>query len=184
MKPSLKRLFFKKLILEIIFFLGLLVALSISIKYLVDRFDVEKINLTIPLMTIYKEDILLISALIGGLFISFFFKKIGKSVKSLNDCALFFSAAIVLYKTYDQNPNDLMTLIENAIDIHTLALFKSMILLCSFAKFFISILEFYFEKLAEFNKKHDTKDELTSKLLNAISLLRNIKDSKDRQIPF
>ncbi|HBQ5785141.1 hypothetical protein PXW75_25210 [Klebsiella pneumoniae] len=184
MTPSLKRFFFRKIIIEGIFFLGLLVALSISIKYLVDKFDLEKFNLTTPLMTIYKEDILLISAMIGGLFISFFFKKVGKSVKSLNDCALFFSAAIVLYKTYDQNPNDILTLIENAIDMHTLALFKAMILLCSFAKFFISILEFYFEKLAEFNKKHNTKDELISNLSNAISLLRSIKNSKDRQSPF
>lgn len=55
--------------------MGLLVALSISIKYLVDKFDLEKFNLTTPLMTIYKEDILLISAMIGGLFISFFFQK-------------------------------------------------------------------------------------------------------------
>ncbi|ECF4923424.1 hypothetical protein FLP35_01790 [Salmonella enterica subsp. arizonae] len=184
MKLTMKQRFLKKLFFEIILFLILLTVITTSIKFLVDRFEIDQFSLNKPSITIYKEDILLISSLIGGLFISIFFKKVGKSIKSLNDCVLFFSAAVVLYKTYDQNPNDLMTLIEKAIEIHTLALFKAMILLCSFAKFFISAFEFYSEKLAEFNKKNDTKDELISKLSNEINFLRNIKNAKDRQRPF
>lgn len=185
MKSSLRLLFYKKLSLEISLLVLFLLLINVIIKFLIDKFDPKILNFTSSMIIINKEDILFTCLFLGGVLISIFFKKIGKSIKSLNDCVLFFSASIVVYKTYEQNSNDLITLIEKAIDIHTLALFKSLILLCSFAKFFISAMEFYLEKKIEFNKKHNTKEELISNISNEIVLLRNIKEnhSKNHQNP-
>lgn len=68
------------------------------------------------------------------------------------------------------------------MSIETLAVFKSLILLCSFAKFFISLCEFKNELVTSLKAKASTKEILIKELIqeiNILTILRNKQNSND-----
>ncbi|MCE1445839.1 hypothetical protein QDQ27_05050 [Enterobacter hormaechei] len=167
-----------KIIFEVIALIILTVSLCYAFDYLVTKCQKMHLDIKIANYLLSKEDILLVCIIIGGLGISFFFKRVGKSIKAINDFILFTSAAIVVFKAYDQNKDDLLAQLEGIINIHTLAIFKTLILICSFAKIFISAIEFYSERKMEIDKKHNSKALLINDISSTINLLNNIKNKK------
>ncbi|EAQ2491070.1 hypothetical protein MDR57_001961 [Salmonella enterica] len=178
MKKKTKPNFKIKIILETSILIFLIVSLCYTFDYLVNKYQNINLDIKIANYILSKEDILLACSLIGGLGISFFFKRVGKSIKAMNDFILFTSAAIVVFKAYDQNKDDLIAQLEGIINIHTLAIFKTLILICSFAKIFISAIEFYSERKMEIDKKYNSKSLLINDISSTINLLNNIKNKK------
>lgn len=132
----------------------------------------------------FKNNLLLIISLIGGIAISTLYVIIGKHIKAANDFFLFFPAAIVLYQSYTLPEGDFVSNILKAINIQTLAIFKSLILLCTFAKFCISICEFLIELHSSLQKKSKVKTKETLiedivKEINLLTILRKEKNFKD-----
>ncbi|KOA68111.1 hypothetical protein, partial [Pantoea sp. CFSAN033090] len=108
----------------------------------------------------FKNNLLFIISLLGGVAISFLYVIVGKHVKAANDFFLFFPAAIVLYQSYTLPEGDFVSNILKAINIETLAVFKSFILLCTFAKFCISICEFSMELRSSLKIKSKEVEEV------------------------
>lgn len=144
----------------------------------------------------FKNNLLFIISLLGGVAISILYLIIGKHVKAANDFFLFFPAAIVLYQSYTLPEGDFVSNILKAINIETLAIFKSFILLCTFAKFSISMCEFLIElhsslkikpkeaKEAEEVEEVEeavvkTKETLIEEIVKELKLLTILRKEKD-----
>lgn len=141
----------------------------------------------------FKNNLLFIISLLGGVAISFLYVIVGKHVKAANDFFLFFPAAIVLYQSYTLPEGDFVSNILKAINIETLAVFKSFILLCTFAKFCISICEFSMELRSSLKIKSKeveeveeveeavvkTKETLIEEIVKELKLLTILRKKKD-----
>lgn len=138
----------------------------------------------------FKNNLLFIISLLGGVAISFLYVIVGKHVKAANDFFLFFPAAIVLYQSYTLPEGDFVSNILKAINIETLAVFKSFIFLCTFAKFCISICEFSMELRSSLKIKSKeveeveeavvkTKETLIEEIVKELKLLTILRKKKD-----
>ncbi|MBD8108301.1 hypothetical protein [Erwinia persicina] len=168
---------------RIIFILSLIVIIILCEQGL--EFILKKGSQSIDLKTIreiYKNNILLGISFIGGIAISALYLTIGKCIKAANDFFLFFPAAIVLYQSYTLPEGDFISNLYKIISIETLAIFKSLILLCSFAKFLISLCEFKNELFISLKTKSSTKETLIKELMleiNILTVLRNKHNPND-----
>lgn len=137
--------------------------------------DLQPIELK-KIREIYKSDALFYISLLGGIAISALYVTMGKHIKAANDFFLFFPAAIVLYQSYTFPEGDFISNLYKAMSIETLAIFKSLFLLCSFAKLSISLCEFKHELSSSSKRKVIAKEKLINEIvqeINILTILRN-----------
>lgn len=137
----------KKIIKNILFFIAYLVALSITIFYLIKNVD----HYLKPLSTnIIPDYISILPVIAGGLFIALWYIYRGKSVKSLNDAILFASASYALYLfLYDYEFYKSFTDLQYIADhIYQIGI-KVLLLISTVGKTLITIVEFINDRYKE-----------------------------------
>ena len=148
----------KIIIKNIFFFIACLIALSISIFYLIKNVK----HYLKPLSTdIIPDYISILPIIAGGLFIALWYIYRGKSVKSLNDAILFASASYALYLflfdyEFYKSFTDLQYIAEHLYQIGI----KVLILISTVGKTLITIVEFI-------NDRHKENQVIKQKKLNA-----------------
>ncbi|MDY4377396.1 hypothetical protein SOV92_06005 [Pectobacterium brasiliense] len=169
----------KALISDILLFLFTAIA-SILIVSLIVKYFIQS-DLSNGTRECHIEDNWLIMSciIVSSLTMSLWYHLKGKSIKALNDCLLFISAAIASYyyimdhKTYLEYHDNSM-LCKNMIYMG----FQLFLLTCSFSKAFISFIEFFQERNSLINTNiinhnHSDKELFFYKLASSlIEILR------------
>lgn len=137
----------KIIIKNIFFFIACLVALSITIFYLIKNVA----HYLKPLSTnIIPDYISILPVIAGGLFIALWYIYRGKSVKSLNDAILFASASYALYLfLYDYEFYKSFTDLQYIADHIYQIVIKVLLLISTVGKTLITIVEFINDRYKE-----------------------------------
>ncbi|MEN4524361.1 UNVERIFIED_ORG: hypothetical protein C7429_102611 [Pantoea allii] len=146
------------ILLDIIIFVAILFFVIWLSYYIVHNFAYEN-KFSIP----SKNDlivtlILSIPIILSSLGMAKWYSIRGKSIKALVDATLAFSAAIVAFRLFSDGAPALIDYINKYLAIELLLAFKVILMIFVFAKFLISLIEIFQERVKESSIIYDSKD--------------------------